>query len=451
MQYYKPDGPYFVGDCMPFYHDGVFRLYYLLDENHHTSRGWLGNHQWAQASSPDLVHWTHHGLTIPITADWEGSICTGSVFHHKGTYYAFYSTRMADASQHVSLAVSSDGVNFSKTSPNPLISPPAGYHTFSFRDPCVFRDDATGVFHMLVTSQRVGCGVPRYNGCLAHLSSADFKTWSFEEPFLFPGYCGQDPECPEHFYWNGWYYLLFGIDAMARYRMSRSPLGPWICPPVDVLEGTYARVMKTAPYRDNRRIGVAFVASREGGRDDGQLMWAGNAVFRELVQHADGTLGVKFVPEMMPIEGDPLAMRFSALTAGARGDGMAVVLDSSSAFEVAALDAVPNDARITMRVHPQVGARHFGLRLRGFGRYETGYDLSFRPVERTVELHNQSIACVEGLDRPFDLDIVMRGDIIDVCIDRRRCLVNRLGQLRGSRLFFFSHNGRVRFEGIETR
>ena len=32
--YYQPAGHWF-GDCMPFYHDGTFHLFYLLDENHH--------------------------------------------------------------------------------------------------------------------------------------------------------------------------------------------------------------------------------------------------------------------------------------------------------------------------------------------------------------------------------------------------------------------------------
>lgn len=47
-QYFKPDGDFFVGDCMPFFHVGTFRLFYLLDENHHGALGGLGGHQWAQ-------------------------------------------------------------------------------------------------------------------------------------------------------------------------------------------------------------------------------------------------------------------------------------------------------------------------------------------------------------------------------------------------------------------
>ena len=152
MQYFKPEDPFFVGDCMPFYHDGVFHLYYLLDENHHQSLNGLGGHQWAHATSTDLINWQHHPLAIPITEKWEGSICTGSAFYHSGTYYGFYATRMPDRTQHLSLATSTDSINFVKTQPNPFASPERGYSPYHHRDPCVFRDEDDGLFHMVVTA-----------------------------------------------------------------------------------------------------------------------------------------------------------------------------------------------------------------------------------------------------------------------------------------------------------
>ena len=79
LQYFKPAGRFFVGDCMPIFHDGVFRLYYLLDEGHFGAPNGLGGHQWAQASTTDLVQWTGHPLAIPLTDPREGAICTGSV------------------------------------------------------------------------------------------------------------------------------------------------------------------------------------------------------------------------------------------------------------------------------------------------------------------------------------------------------------------------------------
>ena len=40
----------------------------------------------------------------------------------------------------------------------------------------------------------------------------------------------QTPECPDWFFFGGYYYLVFGIGSVSRYLYSKAPLGPWICP-----------------------------------------------------------------------------------------------------------------------------------------------------------------------------------------------------------------------------
>ena len=127
MQYFKPnESNYFVGDAMPFWHEGRFHLYYLLDEGHHTALGGGGGHQWAHASTTDLVHWEHHPLAIALGAPGEVdelSICTGSLFAHEGIFYAFYAGRRRDAKygrvETVCLATSPDGIEFTKSPDNP--------------------------------------------------------------------------------------------------------------------------------------------------------------------------------------------------------------------------------------------------------------------------------------------------------------------------------------------
>src|SRR5579864_4012788 len=251
---------------MPFFHEGTFHLFYLLDENHHQAKGGVGGHQWAHASSKDLIHWEHHPIAIPCSEDWEGSICTGSVFHHNGTFYGFYATRMLDRTEHLSLAKSKDGITFEKTEPNPFASPPKGYMPNVYRDPIVFADAATGEFQMLVTASIEDYPLYRRGGCLLRLTSQDLEHWQVTEPFIIPG--GPPgypsvPECSDYFHWNGWYYLVFSLDGKAHYWMSKQPTGPWLRPPVDTFDGSsLASVMKTAAFTGNRRIGVAYFNSR---------------------------------------------------------------------------------------------------------------------------------------------------------------------------------------------
>ncbi len=450
MQYFKPSDPaQFIGDCMPFFYDGTFYLYYLLDEGHHTALGGLGGHQWALATSRDLVRWEQHGLVIPITEAGEGSICTGSTFYHEGTYYAFYATRERDWTQHLSLAVSNDGIDFQKTQPN-LAWPPQGYNPVDYRDPFVFYDEGTARFHMLVTASRSPYPVAKHGGCLAHLVSTDLQQWELQDPFLMPGLPGA-PECPDYFFWNGWYYLIFSHSLVAHYRFSRSPFGPWLRPDVDTFDGAWASVMKTAPFHDNRRIGVAWVGTREGNKDNGRRQWGGHTIFRELVQHEDGTLGTKFPTEMVPDEGAPVDFSAAPVIGEVQSNQTEVQLKSEEGLAVARLADIPSDFYIRLRVDAQTTSGEFGLFLGATEDYTTGYELCFHPREQRVRLHDAAIYGVTGLDGIFDVEIVVKDGMIDLCIDNRRCLINRCPEQHGGHLFLYGRNGSVKWSEIQVR
>ena len=63
----------------------------------------------------------------------------------------------------------------------------------------------------------------------------------------------------------------------------------------------------------------------------------------------------------------------------------------------------------------------------------------------------RAIHGVEGLDRPFTLEIVLKGDIVDVCVDDRRTLVARCPEQRGQRVFLFARGGEVTFREVHVR
>jgi hypothetical protein len=462
MQYYAPPAPYFAGDCMPFYHAGVYHLIYLRDENHHHALGGLGGHQWEHFTSTDLLDWQPHPLLLRIDAEWEKSICTGAVFVHDGVFYAFYATRLADWREQLCVATSSDGVHFEKSAANPFMTPAADYRPNHFRDPFVFATPtpAGNEFHMLVTAALTAADQHGRGGCLAHLVSRDLAHWSWAEPFIIPGYTGV-PECPDYFEWNGWYYLLFSIHGVAHYRMSRHPLGPWHCPPTDTLDGPMARVMKTAPFTGNRRIGVAFLASLRDQRDDGEWLYAGNLIFRELVQHEDGTLGTRFVPEMQPA-GRPLIPESHPLTPHIEHvvDEQSFSLNAGQSYEEVLLSGLPRNVRMHLRITPQPGSACYGVGVRGV---EDGqrYSINLLPHERKVDVrtprsgdHDEkgghTLYGVTGLEQPTELEVVLHDDIIDVCINQQRCLVNRLPELQGAIVTLFCHNGAARVEVLRV-
>ena len=387
---------------MPFYHDGTFRLFYLQDEQHHGALGGLGGHQWAQASTNDLHNWKHHPLAIPITEDFEGSICTGSVLFFEGTYYGFYATRLRNRTQHLGLAVSTDGIHFQKTLPNPFASPPSGYNPYHYRDPFVYQDCDEGRFHLLVTAMRDDWSIPDRGGCLAHLISDNLRQWEILDPLLIPGLPGV-PECPDYFTWHDWTYLIFSNNGVARYRMSRKPFGPWHRPNVDALDGPASRVMKTAAFTDDRRIGVAWIGTREDNKDNGRYQFGGNAVFREFIQNNDGTLNTRLPSELLPAGKRISNLHFSALDPVTHFREKHIVISSKQGLGACLCSGLSHNVYMKLRVLPQLGAAVFGIQLRAQDTFDTGYNLHFAPQEETVKLNEQQLFGVNELNQPFEL------------------------------------------------
>jgi hypothetical protein len=98
-------------------------------------------------------------------------------------------------------------------------------------------------------------------------------------------------DCPCLFEWNGRYYLFQGFKKFA-YSPTGEPgtFVDWSDTGLAPYEGL--SVPMVAPFGANRRIMVGWLKHIYG--------WGGWLVFRELVQNSDGTLGTKWVPEIIP-------------------------------------------------------------------------------------------------------------------------------------------------------
>lgn len=405
LQYWRPPNNYYVGDTLPFWDEKTQRFHfaYLLDREHHAAKNGYGAHQWAQASSTDLVNWTHHPMILPVTEQWEGSICTGSVFIHGGIYYAFYATRAVRdvpapngnryEGEFAAYATSTDGIHFTKREPNPLVilKNEDGYSRAG-RDPVVFQDERDKLFHMYITSNYKG------NGCWAHLTSKDLKDWTLERPVLAGG---GDPECPDWFKWGDTYYLIINWGN-GFYRVSKTPVGPWEKPDgPDKLMAGAPRVPKTAAYKDGRRLITGW--TNENG-------FGGHAVFHELVRHEDGTLGEKFVPEMIPSTGNPVVSEKE-------------IFGTEKTFEV------PVDYRL-QAVLEFDAAQLNTLKEWSMVYYQDASNkemLRVVPAERAVYLGTRNHPKLEGVNFSqgrLVLDMVLKNRVVDLCVDDVKAVTN---------------------------
>jgi sucrose-6-phosphate hydrolase SacC (GH32 family) len=451
MQYFSPVGNQYVGDCIPFYHGGTYYLYWLLDEGHHSALNGLGAHQWAVSTTKDLKNWTHHPIAVGIDEDWEKSICTGSVAFYKGKYYAFYATRLIngdnEVNEQLSYAVGNDGITYVKQKPNPFYTSAPGYSKRNFRDPKV-TVDKDGIFHLFVTSNTDSYAIGDGRGVLVHLTSKDLKKWDVNKPLL----SGQiyEPECPDYFSWNDWYYLVYGLGGDTYYVKSRNPYGPWDYPESQAFVEQWSNVAKTAEFTGNRRILAGWIPSRHENRDNGGERFGGNVVLREVTQLPNGDLAVKFPAEVIPATGNQINNNWIASENAAKQSNGNITVDAPGAIGGAYMKEIPYNCRITLEIEPEGNNNEYGLFLRCNDKAAEGYKLSFSPTLQTVRLHDASINTVSGLDKGIKVDIILKNDIIDVCIDNKRCIVNRLPEKKGDCIWLYARQGKVKFKNIKV-
>jgi hypothetical protein len=448
LQYWKPRGKAYAGDCMVTCKDGEFHLFYLYDRLHHAAKWGLGAHQYGHFSSTDLKHWTQHPLAVPIDRQWECAMGTGNVIYnqHDRKWYAFYTDcgsriQFIDKPQRgawLFRSVSDDGIHFRKDF-KPVLP---GF------DSDIFYVPETRTFHLIAEGGRT------------HYQSGDLETWTDVPDSEFRKTAQRDDLsriCPDTLAWNGWHYFTVGSSRIYK---SRQPLGPWEEIPQDTFDGLF--YSKMHEFKAGRALAAGWVAFPG---------WGGNLVVRELVQSPNGDLGLKFVPEMMPACGPPLSLPLAAQKGGVSGDLTALCVRAGQSLSYAAVDDVPHDAQIRLTVRPAAGVEVFGVCLCGEGDYQSGSELAFRPASNHVQFAHPhqggpgrkqpvvtvmggdtgAMPPVEGLNEPFTLDLIIQDRILDVCIGNRRTFIARRADPGGKRLFFFAQGGEVEFAQIEVR
>ena len=456
IQYFKPTEEYlFSGDAMPYYHNGTFYLYWLLDEGHHAGLEGLGGHQWALSTTTDLINWKHYPVALGIeNEEREKSICTGSVIAEGNTFYAFYATRVKEdekVHEQLSYAISTDGgYTYRKQEPNPFYYAPQECISRDFRDPKVFKDEE-GVFHLFIPGNLKEPSLSGFGGYLVHLTSKDLKNWKEAESPL-KGQRGT-PECADYFKWNDWYYLLYSIGGHTYYLMSKEPYGPWLYPTSQALIEYFGSVYKTAGFKDERRIAVAYSPYRKDDKDSGDRIWGGTILFRELFQEADGTLGVKFLNEVLPAMSpratpNPEIHSPGNIVSVSKGN---IHLNASGNIGIASLSDLPGNYRISMQIQPAGNYEELGLFLRATDKRKPGYRLEMNPNNHTVTMHNTSIHAVSELKKNILLDVIVYNDFFDVSINNKRCILNRLPEQKGTNLFFYVKNGNAVIRDIQIQ
>jgi Beta-fructosidases (levanase/invertase) len=478
--FYKPkDG--WVGDVIPFYDQGEYKLYYLHDKR---EEGDYGNHTtWNLITTNDFLQFREHGVSLLNGTEDEPdrNAYTGSVIKGRDEkYHLFYTGHNPNPSfceegkplQVVLHATGDDGIHWTKDASFHLHGDAVIYERFDWRDPFVFWNEEEGRYWMLVTSRLVGSSEKR-GGCVALLTSPDLTNWEFKDPFYNPGkYIAM--ECPDYFRMGDWHYLVYSTFSekfVTHYKKSRSIDGEYGSPILDTFDGRGFYAAKTASD-GNRRYAFGWVPSKTGSSDFGDWEWAGTLVVHEVYPNEQGDLFVR-MPEAIYgyFNHDMPLTLLKGHHHRATEDGL--VLDSKDGIAYGVFDPIPQQSLIEATFFNWKDVKDFGIAVRTDDTLDRGYFIKFDPYHNRIgmdmwprtepgvfqwQIAGDKPSIIE-LERPFDftdqdrvhIKLILEDDILCLYVNDQVAMTTRVYNHKDGNLAFYANEGSVEVRNVRVR
>lgn len=472
--FYKPtDG--WVGDTIPFAHDGKFYIYYLHDERKGNTQDEYGYRtSWNLLITEDGVNIKDCKVVLPVGEydDADYACYTGSVIEgNDGQFHMFYTAqnnynpkyhRDGKPLQYVAHAISTDLINWEKLPELTFGADESIYEPFDWRDPFVFYNEDEKCFDMLLAARLRGAS-EKNGGCVGLCRSYDLIHWEAKEPFYNPE-SYMTHECPDLFkLGNKWYlvYSTFSEKFVTHYRMSDKLSGPWTSPIEDTFDGRAFYAAKTAQVGD-KRMAFAWVPTKRGESDFGQYEWGGNFIAHEINQTTDNKLTVK------PADG--LINMFNKEAVNEKINK--VEIENFEGEKSYVINGMKETCMIEAVIEFSEGVRSFGIGLRQDSALANGYYLRFEPFYNRIvaDMWPRRISgvnqwYVDGdkpfmieLERPFDykslkdnkvyIRVVADGSIICLYVNNTTALTMRAYNMKRTNWGFFVKDGSIRVSDI---
>jgi predicted GH43/DUF377 family glycosyl hydrolase len=132
---------------------GVYKMYFTGYANQ--------NHQWyiGLATSTDGINWTKNPNPVLYSGSgWEYQITAASMIKKGNQYFLYYNGRNSNYTEKVGLAISNDGVNFTKHSANPIFINDKPWEGSGVMCPSIYQEN--NIYKMVyMSAQGTGFGI----------------------------------------------------------------------------------------------------------------------------------------------------------------------------------------------------------------------------------------------------------------------------------------------------
>lgn len=453
--YRAADG--FTADVIPFYDQGEFHLFYLHDYRNRPVHG--EGTPWYRISTKDFVRYTEHGEMIPRGTPHEQDlyVFTGCVIRHQHTYHLFYTghnphlRQSGLPEQAVMHATSSDMKHWTKLSEDTFFAPSKGYEPHDWRDPFVYFDEGSNQWVMLLAA-RTTQGTPTRRGITAVCTSPDLNQWTVNPPLYAPQLYFTH-ECPDLFQIGAWWYLIFSEFSdrrLTRYRMAKSPQGPWITPYDDQFDGRAFYAAKSAAS-DTERVLFGWVPTKEGETDAGMWQWGGNLMSHGLHQRSDGELGEHIVPTISRFfsQRKVLSIHSITLKATQRAQFHPLWTPSTPQYRLSATLIADKDAtRFGIALRYDQDQDHSYLYAIDLPRQQITFDQFPNEPWRTVNFDGVSRALSIKSNQKITIELLVEDDVCVLYLNNDVALSARMYRSTNSPLALFTMDGTVFFDDV---
>ena len=349
-----PDGhdiplPLVMADPNPYYHDGEFYLYYLID---------TAFHDWYLTKTSDLQRGSFPQRVLEATGDtntqdqWTGS---GSVIEDaEGQTHIFFTGHNADfnpveAVMHAT-ATDSTLTEFTKI-PEDTFTGSNGYSDFDFRDPKVFWNKETNNYWMLITT--------RYNGqaAIGLYVSENLTTWLPQEP-LFVMDAPLNLEVPDWVDFGEAQYMLFSDqnDGERDIKYLRQNGEGWQLANFTSLDGKFYYAGRTAASEESTLL-FGWVPHKIGRTNAGVGTFGGDLAIHQLDTTTSGELAVH-IPQKYKTEfASAIDTTFQSQQGSVSGESPITMMASSAIT----LEKRGDKNRLSLSVTSENATGRFGI------------------------------------------------------------------------------------------